>query len=234
MGAAMDGKTLKQARKGKHWTQEEAAQALGVTQAYLSMLERGRRVPPSGFVRKALKKLNLPPTALPLPGGSQMNQRPPRKHDFSAELGGLGYPGFSYLRKRVRVNPAVLLFDALNEPDLDARVAEGLPWVALTYPEMDWDWLVGNAKLHDRQNRLGFAVSLAREVAVTKNQSSRTEKLSQCLEGLERARLVREDTFCHDAMTQAEKAWLREHRPTTAKHWNLLTDMTGEVLAYEP
>jgi len=49
---------------------------------------------------------------------------------------------------------------------------------------------------------------------------------------LERARLAREDTFCHDSMTQAERAWLREHRSPAAAHWNLLTDMKGEHLAY--
>jgi hypothetical protein len=33
-------------------------------------------------------------------------------------------------------------------------------------------------------------------------------------------------------MTQAERAWLRERRSATAAHWNLLTDMKGEHLAY--
>jgi len=33
-------------------------------------------------------------------------------------------------------------------------------------------------------------------------------------------------------MTQAERAWLREQRSPSAAHWNLLTDMKGENLAY--
>jgi hypothetical protein len=78
------------------------------------------------------------------------------KRDFSSELGALGYPGFSYLRSRRRRNPAEVLLEALNEPNLDARVAEGLPWLAMTYVDMDWDWLVRNTKVHDRQNRLGL------------------------------------------------------------------------------
>jgi len=155
-----------------------------------------------------------------------------QQRDFSAELGALGYPGFSYLRARRRRNPAQVLLEALSEPNLDARVAEGLPWLALTYVDMDWDWLVRNAKLQDRQNRLGFAVSLANEVAEGKNDSERARKLRQSLEVLESTRLVREDTFCHDSMTQVERAWLREHRSTVAAHWNLLTDMKGEDLAY--
>jgi transcriptional regulator with XRE-family HTH domain len=228
----MDGATLRKARLRKNWTQAQAAVALDVTQAYLSMLEKGRRAPSEPFVRKALKVLDLPPTALPLQSEQAAMPRSLQKRDFSAELGALGYPGFSYLRARRRRNPAQVLLEALNEPNLDARVAEGLPWLALTYVDMDWDWLVRNAKLHERQNRLGFAVSLASEVAEGKNDSERARELRQYLEVLESARLVREDTFCHDSMSQAERVWLREHRSTAAAHWNLLTDMKGEDLAY--
>ena len=111
-------------------------------------------------------------------------------------------------------------------------VAEGLPWLAMTYVDMDWDWLVRNAKVRDRQNRLGFAVSLAGDVAEGKNDMERARELRQYLKVLEGARLAREDTFCHDSMTQAERAWLREHRSPAAAHWNLLTDMKGEHLTY--
>jgi transcriptional regulator with XRE-family HTH domain len=228
----MDGKILKEARQTKNWTQKDAAQALGVTQAYLSMLETGHRAVSKRLAGKALKLLDLPPTALPLrsqTGGPTSSGR----HDYSADLAALGYPGFAYLRTRVaRRNPAGLLLDALNEPNLDARVAEGLPWLALTYVDMDWDWLVRNAKVSDVQNRLGFAVALASEVARGKNENGRVEKLGGCLDALERARLAREDTFCHDSMTQAERSWLRQHRSPTASHWNLLTDMEGKHLAY--
>jgi hypothetical protein len=149
-----------------------------------------------------------------------------------ADLAALGYPGFAHLRTKVQKNPAGVLLDALNEPDLDARVAEGLPWLTLTYADMDWEWLVRNAKVRDRQNRLGFAVSLASEVAENKNDGERVTQLRQFLQVLECARLAREDTFCHDSMTQAERKWLREHRSPVAAHWNLLTDMKGEHLAY--
>ena len=156
--------------------------------------------------------------------------------DFAAELGALGYPGFAHINAHIewktRRSPAEVLLDALDQTELDARVAEGLPWLALTYVDMDWDWLVRNAKLRDRQNRLGFAVSLASEVSEADNDIERTEKLQRQLEVLESARLAREDTFCHDSMTQVERVWLREHRSPVAAHWNLLTDMKGEHLAY--
>ena len=153
-----------------------------------------------------------------------------RKLDFSAELGALGYPGFSYHRARRRHNPAEVLFSALNEPNLDARVAEGLLWLTLAY--MDMDWLVRDAKLHDRQNRLGFTASLARDVAEAKHDNRSAQELKQRAQALEGSRLAREDTFCHDSMTTAERSWLRQNRPPLAKHWNLLTDLKGEHLAY--
>lgn len=229
---SMDGTALKEARRRKNWTQAQAALAIDVTQPYLSMLEKGRRPLSARFVCRALKVLRLPPTALPLRSERVVTPRPSRMRDFSVELGALGYPGFSYLRARRQRNPAEVLLEALNQADLDARVAEGLPWLALTYVDMDWDWLVRNAKLRDRQNRLGFAISLAREVAAGKNDGQREDALRQYVEILENSRLAREDTFCHDSMTHAERIWLRRDRSPTAAHWNLLTDLKGEDLAF--
>ncbi|PYU12152.1 MAG: transcriptional regulator, partial [Acidobacteria bacterium] len=42
----MNGRELKEARLHRGWTQQQAAGKLGVTQAYLSMLEHGHRVLP--------------------------------------------------------------------------------------------------------------------------------------------------------------------------------------------
>jgi hypothetical protein len=130
---------------------------------------------------------------------------PFRKRDFAAELGALGYPRLSYMKLEIGGKPAEVLLDAIDESDLDTRVAEGLPWLVMTYTDMDWDWLVQNAKLRDRQNRLGFAVSLAREPAEGKNDCSRVQQLGQSLVMLEGVRLAREDTLCHDSISQAEK-----------------------------
>ncbi len=226
----MNGTMLRDARLRKKWTQRDAALALGVTQAYLSMLEKGHRAVSDRLLLKTQKVLNLPPTVLPLQPEEETMSATLRKLDFSAELGALGYPAFSYHRARRRHNPAEVLFRALNEPDLDARVAEGLPWLALAYMDMDWDWLVRNARLHDRQNRLGFTVSLARYVAEAKHDDRRAQELEARAQVLEGSRLAREDTFCHDSMTGAERAWLRQNRSPLAEHWNLLTDMKGEHL----
>jgi hypothetical protein len=55
-------------------------------------------------------------------------------------------------------NLAGVLLDALSEPDLDARLAKGLPWVALAY--VDWDWLVRKSKLED-PGTLAFVLTRA-------------------------------------------------------------------------
>ena len=91
------------------------------------------------------------------------------KRDYAAELGALGYPKFAYLKGTTTPDPAELLLDALNEPDLNSRIVEALPWLVLNYRDLDWGWLSENAKLHRRPNRLGFVVSVASELAQRKN-----------------------------------------------------------------
>lgn len=131
----MTGEALKAGREEANLTQQEAASRLGLTQAYLSMIERGRRPVTPELAAQAMKVFHLPPTALPLEA-----DRPSTLDEgaFKSELGALGYPGFSYLRGKPHYNPARLLFLALDQDNLDRRVVEALPWLAYTYPEMDW------------------------------------------------------------------------------------------------
>lgn len=228
----MKAAVLRETRQQKGWTQERAADALGVTQEYLSMLERGQRPLTNKLAQRAVVALHVSPTVLSLPEETDQQDWQSRKREYSSELGGLGYPGFAYFKTKPQHNPAKVLFDALNESDLDARVAEGLPWLLLKYQDMDWNWLVRNVKLHDRQNRLGFAVYLAKDVAKRTGKRETEDRLVGLLDQLETSRLAKEDTFCHDSMTKAERNWLRDHRSAPAKHWNLLTDLTGEQLEY--
>ncbi len=225
----MTGEALKAGRERARLTQQEAASRLGLTQAYLSMIERGHRPVTSELARQAMKVFHLPPTALPLEADLRSTLD---ENAFKAELGALGYPGFSYLRGKSHYNPARLLLLALDQDNLDRRVVEALPWLAYTFPEMDWTWLARNAKLNDRQNRLGFVVDLAEEVAKKAGEASRRESLSQNKAVIERSRLAKEDTLSHESMTQAERRWLRQNRSSKARHWNLLTDLDVRHLAY--
>lgn len=166
---------------------------------------------------------------LPLQGA---RPSPLSDDEFNAELGAFAYPGFLYLRGKQTRNPAELLFCALDCEDLDRRVVEALPWLAFAFVNLDWDWLVTNAKIRDRQNRLGFVVELAKETAVRKGDVVGSAKLSERLSLLRRSRLMAEDTLCHDTMTEAERKWLRSKRPRAAKQWNLLTDLDVKDMSY--
>jgi transcriptional regulator with XRE-family HTH domain len=218
---------LKSARKASSWTQAQAAARLGITQAYLSMVERGERAVSSELASRAVEVFEVSATALPL---AEYQTRSRDAGFFQTMLGSLGYPGFAYLRSSVRLNPVELLMEALDSDDLDSRVTEALAWLPLAYPHLNWDWLTANAKLRDRQNRLGFVVELARQAAEKGGSSQVGEELAARVAKLELSRLAKEDTLCRESMTRAERAWLRDHRPKSAEHWNLLTDLTVEQL----
>jgi transcriptional regulator with XRE-family HTH domain len=226
----MTNQELKRARVAKNWTQKDAARHLGVSQCYLSFLETGRRAVPDKMAQRFLLEYGMSATVLPLPT--------PGSFDLGASvewarcLGALGYPGFSYLRAQPDRNPAEFLVDALMQPDLDSRVAKGLPWLVFKYTNMNWNWLVKSAKLHDLQNRLGFTVTLARQALEKLSANESVTALVHCEALLERSRLAREDTYCHNSLTETEKRWLRDKRPPDAQRWNLLTDLTAEQLTY--
>jgi len=225
----MTGAELKDVREREKCTQAQAASRLGLTQAYLSMLERGVRPVTTRLARQAQDAFDLPPTALPLATAELAFLG---ESELRSDLGALGYPGFSYLRGKPTRNPAQSLFSALDHEDLDTRLVEALPWLTYTYANMNWNWLLTNVKLHDRQNRLGFVVTLAGQLADKAADSTRSQRLANNRALLERSRLVQEDTLCHDSMTKVERKWLRTNRPPEAKHWNLLTDLDVRHLAY--
>jgi len=225
----VNGDELKAARLASAWTQNDAADRLGVTQGYMSMLERGNRPVSDDLAAKAAKVLKVHATALPM---GQHHRCRPNEPYFQKALGALGYPGFAYLLRSPKLNPAELLMEAIDADDLDSRVVEALPWLPFAYPKMDWTWLITNAKTRDRQNRLAFVTELAAQVAGEKGDADTEKILMGIVETLERSRLAGEGTLCKEAMTDAERKWLRTHRPRSAKHWNLLTDLCVEHLDY--
>ncbi len=220
---------LRSARRTAGLTQQQAADRLGVSQPYLALLERGRRpvTPPLGS--RFVKLYSLGPTALPLE-----SDRIDSWHSASlaAALASLGYPGFRQLRRAHRKNPAVVLFAAIVASEVEVRVVEALPWLVVEYSDLDWEWLIREAKLRDVQNRLGFVVTLARQVAAKRGDASAASRLREIVEVLDRARLVREDTLCQASLSEAERRWLRRTRPVEAIHWNLLTDLNARYLPY--
>ena len=235
MEETMLPKTLKAARNERNWTETEAAERLGMSQSYLAMLERGQRKVTSRLARKFKSVYGLRPTVLPT--SDEFKPRVPvADEEFVKEVSALGYPGFAYLKARVRErNPAETLVEALSQTHLESRVVEALPWLLLTYWDMNLGWLVKEAKLNNLQNRLGFVESLAEEVS--KRSGSRDEErnraLSELRNMLEKSRLAREDTFLKTVNTEVEREWLRENRSEEARHWNLLTNWRPEHLQYD-
>lgn len=217
------------ARRTRGWTQKRAARQLGVTQAYLSMLERGRRVPTPAFALRLAEVYSLSPAALPLPDGGW---QPPAAGDreIATELARLGYPGLARGRGKP-ANPALLLVTALSLPDLDRHLIAALPWLLVRYPEIDTAWLLDRARRLDLQNRLGFIVTLAREVREFRGEAV-PQGLAELESALDRSRLARFGTLCQTSMSEEEGRWLFEHRSETARHWNLLTDLKAEDLPY--
>jgi hypothetical protein len=196
-------------------------------------MENAKRSLPDSVARRAAEVLDVPATELPveLPGESHAR---PTNATLVSELAKLNYPGFAYLRKgKPTRNPAEFLLNALSLEAGEARVLEALPWVLLKFHELDVDWIVRATKLRDHQNRLGFVVTLAREVAERNQAFSRRRAALQALEQrLEPSRLVREDTLGRQEMSDRMRLWLREHRSDAARHWNLLTDLRAEHLPY--
>jgi transcriptional regulator with XRE-family HTH domain len=226
----MTHQELKAGRLKAVLTQFQAAPRLGVSQPYSSQLENGTRPITPVLARRAASVYRLPATALPLPSC------PTRAVDASKlaqQLASLGYPGLAHLRSgSYKANPAVVILDALLQKNLETRLAEALPWIVVTYPDLQWDWLVQQAKLNDIQNRLGFVVDLARKVAEKSQRQSESTKLSEVSELLQRSLLAHEDTLCRESMSVVERNWLAENRSPYAKQWNLLTGLAPEQLSY--
>jgi transcriptional regulator with XRE-family HTH domain len=228
----MNANNLRAARLAKAWSQVEAATRLGVSQPYLAMLERGQRRLTPKLTRRAAKVYDLAPTAVP----RSERELPARLSaaTLARNLAGFGYPGFARLRSRhwTPKNPGEVLLAALAQDDLEPRLVEALPWLVLRYSTLGWSWVVREAKVRDLQNRLGFVVGLARELAGRAGDERKARALVDLEGQLDRSRLVREDTLCRASLPEPERRRLAEHRPEAAKHWNLLTDWTADALRY--
>lgn len=74
-------------------------------------------------------------------------------------------------------------------------------------------------QVEDLQNRLGFVTDVARRMAEKHGEGEKAGLLAEREAELERSRLAREYTLCHDSLTETERRWLREHRTAEAEHW---------------
>ena len=217
---------MRLARERLGLTQQQAAGRWKLSQAYLSLMESGKRRVPEPLARRLARTDHTLATALPPLLSTKAAK------DLPALLGALGYPGFAYLARPGGVsNPAAVVLTALKGRDVPPRVTEALPWVLMTFADLDWQWLVAEAKLANLQNRLGYVVALASALAGAGNGARLLPHLEAAQEQLEDARLAKEDTLGRN-VTEVERQYLRQHRPDAAAHWNLLTTLRAEDLRY--
>jgi transcriptional regulator with XRE-family HTH domain len=228
----MNGEQLIKERLSRNWEQQEAASRLKVSQPYLSLIEAGKRPLTEKLARRAARVFNLPPTALPVEYQPPQTTRSKNENRLASQLAALGYPKFSHLKKTRRVNPASILISALVEDELDSRVIEALPWLALNFSDLDWTEVIKAAKLEDAQNRLGFLLSLAYNKAKNSKDEKKTALFKELLSSLEKSRLARDDSFRRLSLTESEKRWLRKNRPPNARRWHVLSNLTAEHLIY--
>ena len=228
----MDAQQFRKARNQAGLSQQKAAAELGVSQSYLSMLEKSQRPLSRELARRMVQVYKLSPATLP---PSQVSWQPKMAdvEQLATDLAGLGFPGFAYLRtRRTPRNPSELLLSALAQDQLEARLFEAMPWLVLKYWEMDPEWLVQQAKLHDLQNRLGFVVALARKAGQRSAlpDSRRDAALEQLEAKLSRSLLAREELLAGAQVSESERRWLKKHRSKEARDWNVLSNWRPEAL----
>lgn len=220
------------ARKQRGLTQHSVAKLLRVSQAYVALLEKGKRSFPNALARKAVMRLQMNPLALPFTERSTKMG----SHHLAQQLASLGYPGFASMRATWKRNPLQVLLEALEQDNLEARVTEALPWLLTKYGNMseaNRHWLLQQARVLNLTNRLGFVVSLAMQVLSRKEKSASESyrSLSFLESNLKEGRLDKEDTLCQNLSTN-EKEWLKLNRPPEAAFWHVLADWRPEHLQY--
>ena len=226
----MNGEQLLKERLSRNWEQQATATKLRVSQPYLSLIEAGKRPVTETLARRAVRIFNLAPTALPIKYSVEKSDIK-LGNLLASQLAGLGYPKFSHLKKAKKVNPATVLMTALAKDEVDSRTVEALPWLIFNFSEMDWARVIGSAKLNNSQNRLGFLLSLAYDLAKRKKETNKFSLFKKLLLDLESSRLIMNDSFRRKSLTDSEKRWLKRERPRGARHWRMLSNLSALHLA---
>jgi transcriptional regulator with XRE-family HTH domain len=221
----MNGVEVRTARRARGLTQRDLAAKLGVSQGYVSLLERNQRAMPAPLAAKLASVLKMSAAKLPVSESRSLNT-----DQMARALGALGYEAFGYLTRGRRLNPAEVLLGVLRTDDVDARVVEALPWLVVQFSDLDWDWVVRFAKQDDLQNRLGFVLSLGNGLAEALRDSKAATVLAQWEQRLEKSRLQGEDSFARRTLTNAEVQWLRSHRSPEARRWNVLSTLSVQTI----
>jgi hypothetical protein len=151
------------------------------------------------------------------------------------ELANLGYPCFAHYRKGpASYTPGRFLAHVLDLADVEPRIVEALPWLVYAFPLMEWAWLIEEMRRRGRQNRLGFLVDLAIELAEALGEADRVHQLLPQRDLLNMFKLDHEDTLCRLYRTEGMLNRRRDRRSATAARWNIVSDMYLKDLHYTP
>jgi hypothetical protein len=150
-------------------------------------------------------------------------------------LGALGYPGFLSLFSELEAeeghDPAVVLMAALACDRLDDAVVEALPWLVLRYENLDWHWLLAEARRRGVQNRLGFVVSLAVRAAAGSLGMERLTRLAAIEEELFACRLPKQETRWL-RVPPARRQFVAARRSAEAAQWGVSSCLRPDEIRF--
>src|SRR5690348_15342471 len=107
---------------------------------------------------------------------------------------------------------------------VESAQAFALPSSDSQCPDMNFDWLVQQARMNNIRNRLGFCVTLARAASGNDTLLSPEQKLRE-------SKLSREDYFGSEP-NEVDRRWLQEHSSDQARQWSVLSDLRPGSLRY--
>lgn len=215
----MTGASVRALRVDLGLTQAEAARRWGLSQAYVSLVEQGRRPVPDRLVA-AVGPLVLPARQQGLLVATEL----------AVALGNLGYPAFRYLANGRTPDPAAVVLEVLRAGDASPRVVRALPWVLAHHPDLDWPRLLTQVKALTLQNALGFLTGLARRLARREGKTAVVDRLLAVERELEDVRLVKERSLGR-RLADAEARHVRAQRSALARRWRVLSELTVDDVA---
>jgi hypothetical protein len=158
-----------------------------------------------------------------------------RERAIKDALGALGYPGFQSLFSGLEAeeghDPAVVLMAALACDRLDELVVEALPWLVLRFDNLDWQWLLAEARRRGVQNRLGFVVSLAVRAAAGSLGMDRLTRLAAIEEDLFACRLPKQETRWL-RMPPARRHSAAARRSQEAAQWGVPSSLRPDEIRF--
>ena len=218
----MDVGHFKRARKQAGLTQQRAAAKLRVCQSYLSMVENGQRALSPELARRMVHVYKLSPVSFP-PSAARWDPKTVDPEQLAADLAGLGYPGFAYLRKRRSTrNPGETLAYRPGSRPFGVAPLRGSP-VAGAQALGDGHGMArkgGQAPRSAESPRcrsFGLARNAGSRASLPNPQ--RDAALEQLESTLKRSLLAREEGLgaANLAIHETEEKWLKEHRPKEAR-----------------